>query len=965
MTTLYRDRYEPLALAGRGAQGEVWMARDQVHDRFVALKIRQTASVDRDLLLGEARTLLGMRPHEHLPLVRDDFFVDDRYVIVMDWIEGRSLETSPPTSFDAVLGHLAAVARALDHLHAHDPPIIHRDVKPQNIVITPVGRTVLVDFGLAGGTGPTYLEGTPIYVAPEVVAGETATPASDVYSLAVTAFVTLTGELPMPGRDPKWGRVPEASHDRVRRVLAEGMSIDPHLRPSTAGALIASLRPPSAPSNLPAALSSFVGRESDTAEVTRALNTSRLVTLSGPGGSGKTRLALHVADRVLPVYPEGVWLAELAGVTDGDLIASRVALALGSQPAGDALDAVIDALAHGSQLLVLDNCEHVIDACAHVVDALLRACPRLAILATSREPLRVTGERVWRVQPLDADESLELFIARTPLGVRLTDDDLRLADEICRRLDGIPLAIELAAAQLGSLELREIAAALNEALGVLTGGARTNPRQETMQATIDWSYNLLGPQAQAALARLSVFAGGFTSDAGAEVCEAGAVLDELVRSSLLTSDGERYRMLETVRQYARAKLDEIGGADAIRARHARWIADLTEARPASAAEHLERLTDEHDNIDAAMSFAVADDHAMAARIATAAIGYWMRRDWNTGRRWIGCTLENAGGLDDHTRAMLHLRAGDLARAQGELRAAKTYVERAVKLFRETGDPRWLARALSTLGGVDHELGDFASTRRHFDESIGLHRQTGDGKGLAIALSNMSVLHSTLGETREAIYALEEAIERLRAVGRDDPDADVLGRSLLNLGVLYGQDWTAVRRAYDEALETFTSMRNDHGRSEALLALAEVDRHDGLINVARARAEEALEIARQLGDKSGMAEAIQFLGDLHRPDDLDGAIEHHLAAIALHREVGSPRATAFSLTRAAFVDVQRGDAVAAAHHFGEAEALYEASGMTPFPDAEMDDDLAWMKATLGDERFDREWEAGRRAVDART
>jgi tetratricopeptide (TPR) repeat protein len=229
---------------------------------------------------------------------------------------------------------------------------------------------------------------------------------------------------------------------------------------------------------------------------------------------------------------------------------------------------------------------------------------------------------------------------------------------------------------------------------------------------------------------------------------------------------------------------------------------------------------------------------------------------------------------------------------------------------------------------------------------------------------LSVLLSTLGQTSEAIYTLEESLERLRAIDRRDPDADLLGRGLINLGVLYGQDWTAVRRCYDEALETFTSVGNDHGRSQALMALAEVDRHDGLMATARARVDEALEVALRLGDRSGIAEATQFLGDLHRPDDLDRAIALHREAIAMHREVGSPRSIAFSLTRAAFVDVQRGDAVSAARHFGEAEALYEASGMTPFEEAEMDDDLEWMKATLGEESFAREWEAGRNLASPR-
>jgi hypothetical protein len=447
---LYRDRYEPVALAGRGAQGEVWLARDHVHDRPVALKIRETVGIDRDALLGEARTLLGMRPHDGLPLVRDDFFADDpvtgreRYVVTMDWIEGRNLASTRDLSFEEILSHLRAVAEALDHLHTHVPPIVHRDVKPQNVVLSDNGRTVLVDFGLAGATsGPRYLDGTPGYLAPEVAAGGAATPASDVFALAVTAFVAITGDLPTPGAVPDLAGVPERWRDQVRRALADGLAFDPGDRPRSAGELVRSMSPADAPNNLPAALSSFVGRDSETMELRRLLSSSRLVTLVGTGGSGKTRLALRVADAALPTFPDGVWLAELAGVTEPELVGSRVALSLGVRTDGgrDVTEAIAEFLSSGTQLLVLDNCEHVVDVVAHLAEALLRACPRLTILATSREPLRAAGETVWNVAPLADDESVRLFADRAPPGIRTAVDD-PLVHAVCARLDGIPLALE-------------------------------------------------------------------------------------------------------------------------------------------------------------------------------------------------------------------------------------------------------------------------------------------------------------------------------------------------------------------------------------------------------------------------------------------------------------------------------------------------------------------------------------------
>ncbi len=963
---LYRERYEPLALAGRGAQGEVWKARDHLHDRLVALKIRRTTSDERDTLLLEARTLLDMRPHEGLPLVRDDFFVDDRYVIVMDWIEGTNLAVSQPLAFEDVLGHVGAVADALDHLHDHDPPIVHRDVKPQNIVVTPQGRTVLVDFGLAGGAGTPYLAGTPEYLAPEVAAGGDATPAADVFSLAVTAYVLLTGSTPEPGLEADWPSVPEASRDQVRRVIANALAFDPAERPRSAAEFVASLRPPSAPNNLPAALSSFVGRGAMTSELRQLLASARIVTLTGTGGCGKTRLALHVADAALTSFAGGVWLAELAGITEAALVASRVSVALGARTDGgrDVLEALRDFLQTGAQLLVLDNCEHVIDECAHMVDALLRACPQLTILATSREPLRVTGEVVCNVAPLEQDEATELFADRAPHGVSLAPEDDAVVAEICRRLDGIPLAVELAAAQLGSIDVGDLSGALDVALGVLTGGVRTNPRQETMRATIDWSHKLLSASEQTGLRRLSVFAGGFTRDAAADVCEAAPNLKRLVETSLVAADDDRFRMLEPVRQFAADELAKSGERAKMRAEHARWFAEFAEQSSSDGSHQrwLERLTADHDNIEEALSYAVTEEPATAARIVRSAARYWARRGhWIPGRQWVDRTIAVSDTLDPRLRSELLKLAGDMARVQGALHEARARLEEAVGLDRQMADRHALAASLNSLGLVAHALGDLATTRSCYAESIALNREVENRIGLARALNNVALLHDSLGEAAEATAALEESLPILREL-----NALGVGVALINLASMHHKtgDLETARRYFLEAHDIFVENPDDYGRSYALNGLGALDLVEGDIATARERAVESLEIGRRLGDKSGASDSLHLLGDVARAEnDLEQAKALHIEALGIRREIGAPLGVAGSMDKVGVVEVAQGDPTEAARRFGEAHAMLESAGTAKAVDPDVASAITIARTALGDDAFDRAWQTGQRNAAA--
>jgi non-specific serine/threonine protein kinase len=397
------------------------------------------------------------------------------------------------------------------------------------------------------------------------------------------------------------------------------------------------------PTNLPISLTSFIGREREIAEVTRLLagppSESRLLTLTGAGGCGKTRLALRVAGEALGDFPDGVWLVELAALADPALVAGAVAMAVGVRevPGRALTESLVDHLRDRTLLLILDNCEHLVAAAAGLADVLLRSCPRLRVLATSREPLGSAGETIWRVpsltlpplsaadapllEPLTRYEAVRLFVERARAAVPAFAPSAENAPalvEICRRLDGIPLAIELAAARVRVFSAAQIAARLDDRFRLLTAGPRTAlPRQQTLRATVDWSYDLLAEPERALLRRLSVFAGGWTFEA-AEAVAAGdgiqthAVLDlmaQLVDKSLVIAEEQRgavrYRLLETIRAYARDRLLEAGEAERTRDRHLAYflgLAEEAEPRLRGAEERvtLDRLEAEHANLQAAL-----------------------------------------------------------------------------------------------------------------------------------------------------------------------------------------------------------------------------------------------------------------------------------------------------------------------------------------------------------------------------
>ncbi len=559
----------------------------------------------------------------------------------------------------------------------------------------------------------------------------------------------------------------------------------------------------SGPHNLPVPRDSFVGRGQDLVEIKRLLAMTNLLTLTGAGGSGKTRLALEVARELVGSYPDGVWFTELAPLSEGALVPQTVAGALGvrEQPGRPLPDTLVEHLRDKRALLILDNCEHLVEAAARQTDTLLSSCPRLRILATSREPLGVAGEVNWRVPPLsvpDTDllsaaedleryEAVRLFVERARPRLPtfgLTPENARAVVEICRRLDGIPLAIELATARVTALAVEQVAQRLEDSLKLLTGGSRTaTPRQRTLRGTLDWSYDLLSEAEKKLFGRLSVFAGGWTLEA-AEAVGAGHgigrddvldLLNDLVDKSLVQAeaggDALRYRMLEPVRQYALERLEERGEAGEVRDRHTAFFLALAEKvepelRRARQAAWLERLEREHDNLRAALQWALESGESESGLRLSGALGdFWHVRGYlNEGRRWLEEALAKGDASPATVRAKALAHAGYLAWEQIDYEKAAALSEESLALSHELGDRAGRAAALYVLGAVAMFQRRFEEAATLFEEGLALWRELEDTSGVARTLQGLGLVAVAQHDYQRATAIYEESLVLAREAG---------------------------------------------------------------------------------------------------------------------------------------------------------------------------------------------------------
>jgi predicted ATPase len=657
--------------------------------------------------------------------------------------------------------------------------------------------------------------------------------------------------------------------------------------------------------NLPVQVTSFVGRERELAEVRGRLAETHLLTLTGAGGAGKTRLALQVAAELLNSYPDGVWFIDLAPLNDPLLVSPTIMTTLGvaDEPGRAPLVVLGDYLRRRIVLLVLDNCEHLIDACAQLAEALLRQCPGLRILATSREMLGVAGELAWRVpslslpdpqQPLtvaelERSEAIQLFVQRARLvqpGFTLTDEIAGTLAQICRRLDGIPFAIELAAARTRALSPEQILARLDDRFRLLSGGSRTvRPRQQTLRAMVDWSYDLLSGPEQRLLHWVSVFAGSFSLEAAEAVCgdseqetgcqmwsfpspiPTGAILDllfQLVDKSLVVAErqgnADRYRLLETIRLYAGEKLQEAREGLTVGARHAAFFQTLAErARPELNGPDQPvwsaRLAVEHDNLRGALRWSIERDTVQGLRLAGDLGHFWrLQGDHREGRRWLenllARTIDRVEAVDPAVRREIQVaRAqalrvlGTLAIDQGDYAAATSFLEESVKLYRAAEDKNGYASALMLLGYMV-AVDDPAGARRIWDECLPLAREVGDLRVISAILGYLGLLAARDHDISRARALVEESLAfRLQLGG-----TWLIARAHEDLGTfafLEG-DLSLAKRHWQEALRMSRQLHDRRIGGSVHLHLARLARAEGNGEQARTWARESIRQCAQVG-----------------------------------------------------------------------------------------------------------------------
>ena len=965
---LLQNRYRIDAELGHGGMGVVYRAHDTLLDRDVAIKVLSATALGnegRARLLREAQAAAQLN-HPNIVAIHDAGEADNVSFIVMEMIEGESLHSRRPTALDEILSLARQVCAALEHAHAHG--IVHRDLKPENVLITPDGTAKLMDFGLArSGASRISTEGaivgTVFYLAPEQALGQEIDGRADLYALGVMLYELTTGRLPFTGDDPLAvisqhihapvgppralrPDLPPALETIILKLLAKNPADRFASAREVEAALVATaveLRSPAGGprNNLPIQLSSFIGRERESDEVKRLLSASRLVTLTGAGGSGKTRLALQVAADVLETFPDGVWLVELAPLSDPALVPQAVVSALDIREQSDRplIETLSNYLGSKQLLLVLDNCEHLIEACATLAETLLRTCSNLRILATSREAIGITGESAWQVPSLPAPdpqhlppaeanlaatlmqyEAIRLFVdraiaARSVPAFALTNQNALAVAQICHRLDGIPLAIELAAVRMKALTVEQIAARLDDRFNLLTVGSRTAlPRHQTLRAAIDWSYGLLSEAERVLLSRLSVFAHGWTLEAAEAICtgdglETYQVLDLLTRlvdKSLVTVEEHRnqarYHLLETLRQYAQEKLADSGESEQVQTRHLAFYLNLAataepQLRSAEQVVWLDRLEDGHDNLRAALDWSLGHDESEAGlRLAGSLYRVWyLRGYWSEGREWLERML-SAGGISAPVLKRLrapHERAATLARAKalqgvGWLaddtpRGIAPY-EESLALCREVDDKWGTAFSLRGLGVLAYTQDDYRQGAALLNESLALFRELGDKWGIALALFDSGWLASGQDHDQQAEALWEESLALFRQTG------DRWGMAV-SLG----------------ALRYFAQLQNDYKRAAKL-------------------SKESLTLFRELGDKAGIAISLSRLGTLlYRRDDFRQTTALFEEGLALQRELGYRWDTAYSLSMLGLAACYQGDYQRALRRLEESLALWREIG----------------------------------------
>jgi predicted ATPase len=988
--------YKIAAAIGSGGMGEVYRALDARLDRVVALKILPPEfSADRDRLHRferEARSASALN-HPNIVTIYELGQDGSTHYIAMELIEGKTLRellVGGKLPLRKAIEIAAQVAEGL--AKAHDAGVAHRDLKPENVMVSPDGLVKVLDFGLAKRaslaedlaartdnmstwqTTTGLVIGTVQYMSPEQACGGQMDFRSDQFSFGLVLYEMITGicafprgtvaetlvailreqampigtqntEIPAP---LSWAiercleKEPSRRYPSTRDLARELAAIRDRFSEKPAQQM------GNRPTNLPVQRTGFVGREKEVTAAKELLlrQDVRLVTVTGPGGIGKTRLAVEVASGLLEHFPGGIHFVALSAIRDPGMTSFVIIQALGIREAGgqsplEILRKNLQESTRAPMLIVLDNFEHLMEA-APALAELLATGPNLKILVTSRAALHVYGEHEFPVPPLALPDSrslpsvavlsqypavalfLERAVAVKP-DFQMNRENATAIVDICARLDGLPLAIELAAARIKVLSLSSMRTRLASRLQLLTGGARDLPqRQQTLRATIDWSYDLLSPAEQKLFRRLAVFVRGCTLEGVEAVCDTKGDLNldlldgmaSMVDRSLMQQVGQangesRFVMLETIREYGLDKLQASGEAAMTRRAHAAYCLVLaeeaaTEQSDAESTKWLARLTLEHDNFRAALEYLTeTGDAAWGLRLGTALFQFWEAGEYLAeGRNRLDRLLKLPGaGAPTKARARALFAAGVLAGAQGDYVSADALTRESLDIARQMGDKQAIAVSLNAIAVLARDNGDVASARALFEESLALWDELGDRKAFARSLSNLANVAKLQKDYPRARSLYAECFAIFQGLG----DRTGFAWSLNHEGDVAREqgDSVAARDLYEQSLAIFRELGDRWGIAGTLADLGSLAREQRDCRTAHSLYRESLRIFQELEHKRGIARLLECFA-------CSAAVQHQAerslrlagAAAALRQDIGAPLTPAEQAKMEAILDPAR-------------------------------------------------------------
>ncbi len=957
--------------------GEVYRARDTRLGRIVALKVlpeRLSQHVDlRQRLEHEARTVSKLS-HPNICTLYDIGHDEGIDFLVLEFVEGPTLRKLIAGGIPPMRNVISIAVQIAEGLaKAHEMGVIHRDLKPENIIVSAEAVKIL-DFGLAKlwldneeqcdtcdiatmHSEFGAISGTPRYMSPEQSSGGSLDFRSDQFAFGLVLYELVTGKHafrratqahtlsaiaheepePINSLNPQappplcWvierclAKEPENRYFSTRDLLRDLTAIRDRLSDLNAN------RGNTRPSNLPVPTTAFVGRDKELAAVKQMLSRPdvRLVTITGPGGIGKSRLAIEVARDLAERFPSGVYFVPLSAITDPGLIILTIAQTLGLRETGGEapMNSLKERLRNSSgsaTLLLIDNFEHLVEA-APLLAEVLALAPSLKLLVTSRAALHVYNEHEFPVPPLALPDAksvvsaselskfsaVSLFLQRAAAvkpDFELTEENAPIVAEICARLDGLPLAIELAAARIKLLSVSAMRARLASRLHLLIGGARDLPaRQQTLRQAIDWSYDLLAEPEQKLFRRLSVFFGGCTLEAVEAVCDTKKdlgvdVLDgmsSMVDKSLVRqteqADGEpRFVMLETIREYAFVKMTECGEEPLSRRAHAAYFLVLaeegaTEDIGTNQSVSLDRFEIEHDNFRAALDWLIETGHAeWGLRLGVALFRFWeMREHLSEGRERLGRLLKlETASAPSNARLRALFAAGVLAGAQGDFVVSDSLLEESLQIARKLGDRQSIAVGLNALAVNVRDQGDLPASRALFEESLALWRALHDLNAVARALSNLANVVKLQGDFSYAGVLNQECLSIFSELG----DGAGYAWALNHQGdVARDQgDSVAARILYEQSLASFRELNDSWGVAGSLADLGNLAREQQDYRVADTLYRESLAIFQKLEHKRGIARLLEsFACSAAAQSESERSLRLAGAAAALRQSIGAP------------------------------------------------------------------------------